>query len=82
MEIKVIDNDGVRLDKYLMDKLDVSRSKAQKLIDNKNILVNGKSSKSSYTIKLEDEISVLSLEDEEYEIEAENRILFMKMNIC
>ena len=72
MEIKVIDNDGVRLDKYLMDKLDVSRSKAQKLIDNKNILVNGKSSKSSYTIKLEDEISVLSLEDEEYEIEAEN----------
>ena len=40
MEIKVIDNDGVRLDKYLMEKLDVSRSKAQKLIDNKNILVN------------------------------------------
>lgn len=72
MEIKVIDNDGVRLDKYLMEKLDVSRSKAQKLIDNKNILVNGKSSKSSYTIKLDDEISVLSLEDEEYEIEAEN----------
>ena len=34
MEIKIIDNDGVRLDKYLMEKLDISRSKVQKLIDN------------------------------------------------
>ena len=38
MEIKIIDNDGIRLDKYLMEKLDVSRSKVQKLIDNENIL--------------------------------------------
>mgnify|MGYP003292438292 CR=1 FL=1 len=31
MKIKVDDNFGIRLDKYLMDKLDASRSKIQKL---------------------------------------------------
>ena len=45
MEIKVIDNDGIRLDKYLMDKLDVSRSKIRKLVDNGNVLINGVKSK-------------------------------------
>lgn len=72
MEIMVIDNDGIRLDKYLMDRLGISRSKAQKLIDNKNILVNGNPSKSSYTVKLNDNIEVLSIEDETYDVEAEN----------
>ena len=72
MEIKVIDNDGIRLDKYLMLNLNISRSKAQKLVDNKNILVNGNKSKASYIIKLDDKIDVLSLEDEVIDIEAEN----------
>ena len=31
MEIKVIDNDGIRLDKFLMDRLNVSRSKMRTL---------------------------------------------------
>ena len=57
MEIRVVDNDGIRLDKYLMLKLDISRSKAQKLIDNNNILVNGNNSKGSYTVKLDDNIA-------------------------
>ena len=72
MEIKVIDNEGIRLDKYLMEKIDVSRSKIQKLIDNGNILVNGKPSKVSYTVKIDDNIEIISLDDEVFDIEAEN----------
>ena len=64
----VLDNIGCRLDKYLMDLLDISRSKAQKLIDNGNILVNGKISKSSYSVKLDDLIEVISMEDEKADI--------------
>jgi len=72
MEIKVIDNDGIRLDKFLMDKLDVSRSKVQKLIDNDNILVNGKVCKASYVVKLDDMIEIKSMDNEEMVVEAEN----------
>lgn len=72
MEIKVMDNEGTRLDKYLMDKLDVSRSKVQKLIDNENILVNDSVSKASYSVKLDDKIEILSMEDEIIDIEPEN----------
>ena len=68
----VLDNVGSRLDKYLMGLLDISRSKAQKLIDNGNILVNGNVSKSSYSIKLDDVIEVVSMEDEKVEILPEN----------
>ena len=72
MEFKVIDNDGIRLDKYLMEKLDVSRSKVQKLIDNKNILVNDNVSKASYVVKIDDKIEIISMEDEIIDIDAEN----------
>ena len=72
MEIKVIENDGVRLDKFLMDKLEISRSKVQKLIDNDNILVNGNVSKASYLVKLDDNIEVISMDDEVIDIEPEN----------
>lgn len=64
----VLDNLGSRLDKYLMELLDVSRSKAQKLIDNGNILVNGNVSKSSYSVKLDDVIEVISMDDEKVDI--------------
>jgi len=72
MKFEVIDVDGIRLDKYLMEKLDVSRNKVQKLIDNENILVNGNVFKASYVIKLNDLIEVISMEDEVMNIEAEN----------
>ena len=72
MEIRVVENDGIRLDKFLMEKLEVSRSKVQKLIDNENILVNGNVSKAGYFVKLDDLIEVKSLEDEEVDIVAED----------
>ena len=72
MEIRVIENDSVRLDKYLMDKLDVSRSKIRKLVDNGNILVNDVKSKASYVVKENDLIEILSMEDEKMDVIAEN----------
>ena len=72
MEIKVIENDGIRIDKFLMDKLDVSRSKVQKLITSKKIFVNGKVCRSSYVVRLDDNIKVLELEDKVMDVEAEN----------
>ena len=50
--------ENIRIDKYLIDKLNVSRSKVQKLIDNDNVLVNGKVIKASYIVKIDDVISV------------------------
>ena len=35
-------NIGIRIDKYLTDNTEYTRSKIQKMIDNGNILVNGK----------------------------------------
>jgi len=72
MEIKVTLSEGMRLDKYLMEELDVSRSKVQKLIDNDKILVNGNVSKASYVVKLDDLIQVISMEDEVMNVEAED----------
>lgn len=53
------DNQGTRLDSFisLIDS-NISRSLAQKLIDDGKILVNGKTSKSSYKVKENDEIII------------------------
>ena len=72
MKIEVLENDGIRLDKYLMEQLGVSRSKVQKLIDNDNVLVNEKVSKASYVVKLNDLVEVLSMDDEVIDIVAED----------
>lgn len=53
-----------RLDKYISEKLNISRSKVQKLVDDGNILVNGKNTKSSYLLKRGDIIDTnLELDD-------------------
>jgi len=72
IEIEVIENDGIRLDKYLMNKQDMSRSKIQKLIDDEYVLVNGKTIKASYTVKNGDIITILEYLDEGSEIKAQN----------
>ena len=54
--IEVLDNEKIRIDNYLSDKLDVSRSKIQKLIKDGNVLVNGDSVNVSYKVKLGDVI--------------------------
>ncbi len=58
MEIKVIDNFGLRIDKYLIDNTTFTRSKIQRLVDEGNILVNDKKVKSSYLVKENDIITI------------------------
>ena len=74
MEIKLIVTDledSIRLDKYLSDNTEFTRSKIQKLMDNDNILVNGKKVKNSYKVSNNDEIIIID-DEEEINIKAEN----------
>jgi 23S rRNA pseudouridine1911/1915/1917 synthase len=53
------DQAGIRLDVYLASKIEHwSRARLQKLIDNADVLVNGKPSKPSYKLREHDEIEV------------------------
>ena len=60
MKIFIVENDisDIRIDKYLIDLLGISRSKIQKMIENNNILVNDKIIKNSYIVRVDDEIKV------------------------
>ena len=69
--IKIIDESliNLRLDKALsILKEQFSRSKIQEYIDNELILVNGKIEKSSYKIKLNDEIIINDIPQTEYDL--------------
>ena len=65
-----IDN-SIRIDKYLSDNTDFTRSKIQKLIDLENIKVNGKVVKNSYKVINNDEITIIDKE-EDMTIKGEN----------
>ena len=53
------EKDLVRIDKFLIDKLSISRSKAQEMIKQNLVLVNGKNTKNSYVLKLNDKIEIV-----------------------
>lgn len=73
MEKLVVDVDDVRLDAYIAKmKSDISRTMIQKLIEEGNILVNGKSKKISYKVQIGDEIELNIPEAKEIELKAEN----------
>ena len=73
MEKLVVDVDNVRLDAYIAKmKSDISRTMIQKLIEEGNILVNGKSKKISYKVQIGDEIELNIPEAKEIELKAEN----------
>lgn len=71
MEV-IVDKSGERIDSYLANSLDLSRSKIQKLIKEDKILVNGKSVNSSYMVKENDNIIVNDSLDFTIDIEPEN----------
>lgn len=70
--INVVEESDLRIDKYLLDKLDISRSKIQKLIEGNKIKVNNLNVKSSYIVKIDDEITIDDNYNEKIEIKAEN----------
>ena len=56
--MKVIANENLRIDTYLSNELNISRSKIQKLIKEEKVLVNNKVISSNYKVKLDDEIEI------------------------
>ena len=64
---------GLRLDKAIsMKDSSLSRVAVQRMIDEGNILVNEKATKTSYKLKLEDIVTIIKEEPKEVEIKAED----------
>lgn len=68
----VIAEDGIRIDSYLSNNLDYSRSKIVKMIKDGAIAVNGKNVKNSYIIKKGDIIAIGEYEEEEIDVTPED----------
>lgn len=66
--IIVDDIQAQRIDVYLMEKLDITRSKAQKLIKDGSVRVNDKEVKASYLIKENDVINIDEIKEEDTSI--------------
>ncbi len=73
MEIKIeAVNNLERIDKFLVDTLEESRSKIQAMIKDGSILVNGETIKANYKVKVNDKITVEEMTEREFELEAED----------
>ena len=66
MEIRA--GEKLRIDKYLISCLEMSRSKIQRMIETGNVLVNGLEIKNNYVLKIDDVISINDDYSEEVDI--------------
>lgn len=72
-EIKIVATESVaRLDKFISDNTDISRSFATKLIDDGAVTLNGKSVSKKEKVKAGDEVLILLPEPEEIEAKPQN----------
>lgn len=71
MEIKITDNNNIRIDIFLANNTEYSRSKIVKNIKNGNILVNNKEVKNSYILKQDDIITINEIEEEVMDVNPE-----------
>ena len=70
---KNIDEKKQRLDAYIaMKKKDLSRTMIKKLIEDGNVLVNGKVQKNSYKVQINDEIDLFIPEVKEINLKAQD----------
>ena len=73
MEKMIVEEGNVRLDAYISKKYkDISRTMAQKLVEDGDILVNGKNKKISYKVQKGDEIEIIIPKAKEIDIKPEN----------
>lgn len=66
MEEYIVEVENERIDTYLAKILDISRSKASKMLEN-HVLVNGNKVKNSYNVKREDKIEVRPFQEDNLE---------------
>ena len=71
MQEYVVEKSGDRIDNYLANITELSRSKIAKMIKEKKVLVNNKEIKSSYTLKEKDIIKMEEYVEEELNLEPE-----------
>ena len=72
MKIDIIDNEGIRIDKYLSEKLGKSRNYILMLFDENLIKVNSKIVKPSYKLAKNDSIEYELKEEKSLDLEAKN----------
>ena len=69
--LQIVANKKERIDKYLNDEIDMTRTKIQRLIKNGNILVNGIKIKNNYILKENDQINIDECLEEENNLKEE-----------
>jgi len=72
MELKVQENKNNRIDKYIAEQTDLTRSTVQRMIENGKILVNGKETKVAYKVQAGDVIEITPEEVQDSHLEAED----------
>lgn len=72
MSDMISDVSGIRIDQYLTSKLNITRSKIEKMIKEGNIKVNGNIIKKSYILNLNDEILIEEYKEKEMSSEPIN----------
>ena len=72
MELKVQDSENNRIDKYIADNTEMTRNTIQRMIENGNILVNGRKPKVSYKVQEKDIIEITPEEVQESRLIAED----------
>lgn len=72
MEKIIVKENNIRIDSYLVEQLNMSRSKIKKLIEDEIVKVNSKPIKSSYKLKEDDIITIDEIKEEKMDVIAEN----------
>jgi len=68
----VCENDGERLDRFVSERMSISRSRSVILIDNGSVLVNGTTRNKNYRLSKSDRIAIEMPPEQEIDAEPEN----------
>ena len=68
----IVEESGQRIDKYIAEKQELSRVTVQRLIEEGNILVNGKKAKPAYAVQVGDEVIIQMPEAKETDLKPQD----------